>query len=451
MKGRVAGGEGIKSVIKTIYHVPAVKKAVIDVVSLFNPPPYRRDLMEFEFDVWSGATAIHCINKRQLGENNTFPGFYRENISTEYHKCGFEGSRAGLPMNMTALHEVMNQWKPALALVNAIRYCYMERFDRTDNELDPAGLFILAKICAALPAFLARRAQKPVFDGEIPVSVATAFKITAGVFMVLRKTMENGIRWNDIRHPASGAELYEYADSHNVFISSSGRVCSGSKRKIIELMDFMIKGEGDDKRIPESLLELEGLVTDIDVFLDYSTQALTLEVLVAFSRSMVAKAFTNIDLNFLQIGGHRSLDISYAKIINHVRRMLPEEINLESQNEVLCGLLERLNAGDCCEELKRRVTENGYKISGELVKQTPHLPVEFRDSFGRAVGEYLAILGFLRSKGEDLQNRILGVLGRKKTARLSMNVVERRLGIVDRREIQNITGFDMSNWYGMKA
>lgn len=451
MKGRVAGGEGIKSVLKKIYHVPTVKKAVIDVVSLFNPPPYRRDLMEFEFDVWSGATAMHCINKRQLGENNTFPGFYRENIPTEYHKCGFEGSRAGLPMNMTALHEVMNHWKPALGLINAIRHCYKERFNITDKELDPAGLFVLAKICAALPAFLVRRAQKPVFDGEIPVSVAAAFKITAGVFMVLRKTMENGIRWNEIGHPASGAELYEYADRHNVFVSSSGRVCSGSRRKIIELIDFMIKGEGDDKRMPESLLELEGLVTDIGVFLDYSAQALTLEVLVALSRSVAAKAFTSIDLNFLQIGEHQSLGISYAKIINHVRRMLPEEISLENQHEVLCGLLEKLNAGDCCEELKRRITENGYKVSGELVKQTPHLPAEFRDSFARAVGEYLAILGFLRNKGEDLQNRILSVLGRRKTVRLSMIVVERRLGIVDRREIQNITGFDMSHWYEMKA
>lgn len=432
--------------LKKFYHIPVVKKAIIDVVSIFKPPPYRRDLMEFEFDVWSGATTLHCINKRQLGENNTFPGFYRENTLTEYHKSSFDGSRTGLPMNMTALRGVMNQWEPSLALINAIRRFYMKRFNVADKTFGADDLFVLAKICAALPAFLVRRLDKPLSDGEISADIAAEFKITAGVFMVLRKIMENGIRWSDIE-PISGEVLYGYADKHGVLISASGHACSGSKRKIIELIDFMIKGSPGGERMPESLAGLEHLVIDVDAFMDYSIQALTLEVLIVLFRSIAAKAFTSIDLNFLQIGEYKALGRDYAAIVNHVRRMFSEDVNLDCQSEVLCRLLEKLVGMDFCRELKRQTAESSHKISGELVKKMSHLPAGFGVLFAKAVGEYLALLGFLRSRGEDFQNRAFAALAWRKAARLSLFDVERRLDIVKRREIEKITGFNMRGWY----
>lgn len=437
----------MRAILKKIYHTPVVKKTIIDVVSVFNPPPYRRELMEFEFDLWSGISAIQCVNKRQLGESNTFPGLYRENTPTEYFKGNFDGSRAGLYMNMTSLQSVMSQWRAALTLIGAIRRCYVERFNVGDKNLDPAELFVLSKMCTALPAFLARRFVNPMRDGEIPASVAAEFKITAGVFMTLRKMMENGIRWSEAGTHISAEALYEYADKHNVFISSGGYACSGSKRKIIELIDFMIKGDVDGGRLPGKLLRLTELVADTDVFLNYSVRALTLEILIGLCRAIAAQAFVQIDLNILQDDEQEKFSGDYARILNNVRRIFPAGVNLDCQIEVSYALLDKLGAGNLGSELKGRIAESKHGLSAELAKQTPELPKKFRYSLAGTVGEYMGILGFLGYRGKDLQDKIFAVLGRKQTARLSMHDVERRLGIVTRRRLEKISGFDMGSWY----
>lgn len=432
----------MRSILKKIYRRPLVKKAIIDFVSIFNPPPYRRDMMELEFEIWTGITAIHCENNRQLGENNTFPAFYHENISTEYHKSSFEGSRAGHMMNMTALHAVMNRWSDAIAVIGAIRHCYMQRYGIAHKQLMPAELYILAKTCSALPAFIVRRFEHPVRDGKIPASIAAEFKITAGMFMVLRKMMENGICWTRADRPISGEEFFDYADRHNVLISSSGHACAGSRRKIIELADYMIEGV-DEISLREGMAELAGLVFDINAFLEYSIQALTLESLIILCRSMAAKAFIEIDLNFLQDGRYKRLAEDHAHILNRIREIYSIHINLDCQIQVLYDLLEKLNGGSMGREFEGRVNENGCEYMEEIVKQMTHLPEVYRISFAEATGKYLKILSFLCGQGEILQNRIFSTLGRTKTSRFSVRNAERCMGIVSRRSLEKIAGFDV--------
>jgi hypothetical protein len=379
-----------------------------------------------------------------LGENNTSPAFYRENIPTKYHKSNFDGSRAGHMMNMSGLHEVMSRWEGALTLICAIRHCYTDRFQINSKELLPADLFILAKICISVPAFLARRLRNPVRDGGIPADVAAMYKVTAGIFMVFRKMMEDGIHWGEADRPISAEALYEYSDRNNVLISSAGHACAGSKRKIIELMDIMIKGEADKTNSSEGLSRLKNLVLDIDVFLEYSIQAITLETLVMLCRSIVAKTFLDIDLNFLQSGAYKELCEDHAGVINRIRRMFHTNIQLDCQIEVLYWLLGKLGAASLGDELKSLIDGNGCEYMAG-VKHMSHLPGGYRDEFAGAMRKYREILSFLCEKGGNSQNRIFSTLGRTKAARLSMEDAERSLNIVSWRQLEKIIGINVSD------
>ena len=82
--------------------------------SLFNPPPYRRPNMEFDFGLWYGICTFRSENGRQIGENNTDPEIYREEVKTDHQISTFEGTRKGLPINVTALREVMALWDDAM-------------------------------------------------------------------------------------------------------------------------------------------------------------------------------------------------------------------------------------------------------------------------------------------------------------------------------------------------
>ena len=71
--------------------------------------------------MWNGICAFHSDDGRQIGENNTNPEIYREIVETESKPCKFEGSRYGLPINLTALRNVMASWDDALQLVTTVR------------------------------------------------------------------------------------------------------------------------------------------------------------------------------------------------------------------------------------------------------------------------------------------------------------------------------------------
>mgnify|MGYP006175796221 CR=1 FL=1 len=165
-----------------------------------------------------------------------------------------------------------------------VAYVMAQQMRAAGEEIAFLGLFdvyTLAKLCVCLPAWQARQRHAPLKDRRLDPVVATAFQLTAGMFMVIRKMLARGEPWLDESSRMSPAELYDYADRHGVFISPNGHACGGSRRKIIELMDFLISGSGRRAGRDEGL---DAATVDIDRFYRYAMHALTLEALLKLAR-----------------------------------------------------------------------------------------------------------------------------------------------------------------------
>ena len=96
------GGLPIKSVLRKIYYSRIINRFAVKAYSIFRPPPYLIDNMEFHLDIWLMIATFHSEQGRQIGKNNTFPQEYKEYIETEHTRWRYQGSRKGLIFNMTA-------------------------------------------------------------------------------------------------------------------------------------------------------------------------------------------------------------------------------------------------------------------------------------------------------------------------------------------------------------
>lgn len=131
---------------KKLFYSKRFNKLAVRLYSAVNPPPYRRANMEFDYDVWNGICTFHSHDGRQIGENNTNPAVYREVIETEHKICKFEGSRNGLPINVTALRHVMAVWTDALQFTTMLRNDYIRRRGLTGPRLTLRQGYVFSKL-----------------------------------------------------------------------------------------------------------------------------------------------------------------------------------------------------------------------------------------------------------------------------------------------------------------
>ena len=93
----------MKRLLKKIYNHEKFRSLLIRARNVLHPSPVEDANMEFKYGVWQGVSSAFCEDKRQLGEDNVWPKFYREKPKTEYHESHIEGSRYGKAINLTAL------------------------------------------------------------------------------------------------------------------------------------------------------------------------------------------------------------------------------------------------------------------------------------------------------------------------------------------------------------
>lgn len=151
----------VKTLLKQAYFSKPLNKAAMRVYAMLRPAPFRRPNMEFDVDVWNGISCFHAQEGRQIGENNTHPEMYKEVIDTEHRTCKFDGTRFGLPMNMTALRNVMSVWDEVLQFVTLARTRYMAHRGLTGPHLTLRQAYVFSKLGAGLAAYPARRGRKP--------------------------------------------------------------------------------------------------------------------------------------------------------------------------------------------------------------------------------------------------------------------------------------------------
>jgi len=274
----------LTNLLKKIYYQPGIQTIAIKTIAHVIPPPYLSNTMEIEYGLWEGISSIHCSDGRQLGENNVKPLYLKDQtIKTSLHISKHEGSRSGLVVNMTALQILMREWDESLKIIGSVKYIYMANYKKGNSPFNLYDMYIIAKLCISLPIFSVRKSV-PIFkDGQLPSNVSAQFQLISGVFMIVRRMIENGDMDIINSNIPTAEELFDYADNNSVLISeANGQVCGGSKKKIIELLDFILTVNINSEK--DSIECIKSIVEDVDTFFIYSFSAVELEILMAETR-----------------------------------------------------------------------------------------------------------------------------------------------------------------------
>ena len=280
--------EPIKSALRSAYFSKRLNPVAVKAYSRLRPPPYMRPRMEFDYDVWNGICAFHSDDGRQIGENNTNPEIYREIVETESKPCKFEGSRYGLPINLTALRNVMASWDDALQLVTTVRANYIARRGLDHSRFNLMEGYVLSKMGAAYVSYLVRR-RGSTYAATPPLETVF-FTLGVGPFMVVRALMEKGDLTPLDPEPMSGERLYELADSSGSLLSGlSGHGCAGSKKLITQFLDATMNGTYTKALNSTEVTRMLSAIDDWDRFYAYVYASSKLELLVKLAQCLSAQ------------------------------------------------------------------------------------------------------------------------------------------------------------------
>lgn len=346
----------IKSSVQSLYYSRRFNNYALKILSLLFPPPYLRDNVEFHYDIWVGISSFYADSGRQIGENNTAPRRYKENIETLHKPCRFDGSRNGLLVNMTALRHVMSVWEESVQLTTALRNDYI-RYRNLDNaRFNLRQGYVFSKIGAALPSYLARRSHNPVPSGSLPPLETAFYTLGVGVFMTVRKLLEAGNLTALDEHPMSAERLYELTENSGALVSAEGKGCAGSKKMIIEYLDVAMNGSYRDANIAPDVQRCTENIGAMGPFYDYLYAASRLELFIKLNHYLTAAALCQLRGHADQLADRQSALLQ--KSLQHFSEQLAigdrEPAALNNTIEIILSLLEELECTTVRAELDQQ-------------------------------------------------------------------------------------------------
>lgn len=269
---------------------PTLRRWALKAYAVKYPPPYRRANMEFEYDAWAGISSLQNRVGRQIGEDNAGPYPYGQVTQNRYETCKFADSRRGMPMNVTSLRVIMPHAKDAYRLTTALRDRYIAHRGLPGPRFNLIQAYLFSKFSVGLPAYLTRRRERPVPEGELGPLETAFYMLATAPFMLVRQTMARGDAISLDPAPMSGQRFYELADASGVLISPRDCVCPASTRLIGEFFDVIMNGgyEGEvDSPEVQRVLEVIG---DWDRFYAYMQASSRVELLVKLGQAWTASA-----------------------------------------------------------------------------------------------------------------------------------------------------------------
>lgn len=277
----------VEKIIKSIYYQPYIQNTFLKVISPIFPEPENRADAELLYGVWNTTSNLFQTNGRQLGEANVHQGFRFRQIPIEYRQCKIQGSRFGKKTNLTALQDIMRNYKPAMKILALLRQHFVEVSSLESQAFNVGVLFQFTQHVVSLPLFMVRdKSNSQYNDSVVDEEVAVLFQLVAGVFKLARLLLEDHNEKVGLNDIVDAEFLYKYSEKHGLFGTPSAKkegeekVCGGSHVKIIELLDFLIRGDDADVVFTANETALKERGVDIDKYLSYSLAALQLEMLV---------------------------------------------------------------------------------------------------------------------------------------------------------------------------
>jgi hypothetical protein len=250
-----------------------------EIMTQISGRPLELGYLEIAIPIFRIAHMYLDQDDRQVGEANVFPPAMRLDRPTLWRTCTYSGTRyqPDLPMNVTALRIMRNQWRNMMLIIRRVSDEYRSRFPDVDETGWTVGHIERMTVCVlALPTYQVMKVEGRVENGKLHPALSSAFRLTDGLRMLMHHMLfvPFGEPTRSGTTPMTGFEAHQYAERNYSFHTAQG-VCAGPPAMVDDFTAVILdradpKGGWPDKIDPE----VQAALDDIPKAVDYGLMGL---------------------------------------------------------------------------------------------------------------------------------------------------------------------------------
>ncbi len=245
-----------------------------EIMTLIRGRPLETGYVELAIPIFRVAHMYIDADNRQVGEANVFPPAMRLDRPTLWRTCTYSGTRyqPDLPMNVTALRIMRNQWRHMMVIVRRVSDAYRARFPEVDERGWTVGDIERMTVCVlALPTYLLMRVENRVENGMLHPALSSAFRLTDGLRMLMHHMLfvPFGEPTRSGTTPMTGFEAHQYAERNHSFHTAQG-VCAGPPSMVDDFLAVILDRADPKGGWPEEIdPEVQAALDEVDRAMDY--------------------------------------------------------------------------------------------------------------------------------------------------------------------------------------
>ncbi|MFY2559118.1 hypothetical protein ACN469_15915 [Corallococcus terminator] len=209
--------------------------------------PMAHEAPEFYWVSLMGALLPYKDDEgRPLGEEMA-PSHAQAGVPMEMRECPYSGSRRkhANPMNVSSLRQFNQHWPAVVGGLAVLRNEYLRQVKRPlDGPLTMVDLWKISRLGIALCAYLVRRGDAPLQDGQLPAVTAILYRMLLGINRVahLQVLIIISAGLYEQMEALDPAVLYEFTDANDLFVGMNS-VCAGPRGLIEDSFRVLISGQ----------------------------------------------------------------------------------------------------------------------------------------------------------------------------------------------------------------
>lgn len=250
-----------------------------EIMTMISGTPLEQGYLELVIPIFRVAHMYIDADNRQVGEANVFPPAMRLDRPTLWRTCTYSGTRyqPDLPMNVTALRIMRNQWRHMMVIVRRVSDAYRARFPEVDQRGWTVGDIERMTVCVlALPTYMLMRVENRVENGKLHPALSSAFRLTDGLRMLMHHMLfvPFGEPTRSGTTPMTGFEAHQYAERNHSFHTAQG-VCAGPPSMVDDFLAVVLDRADPKGGWPDSIdPEVQAALDEVDKAVDYGLMGL---------------------------------------------------------------------------------------------------------------------------------------------------------------------------------
>ncbi|HET9638416.1 MAG TPA: hypothetical protein VFP12_04340 [Allosphingosinicella sp.] len=245
-----------------------------EIMTMISGTPLETGYVELVIPIFRVAHMYIDADNRQVGEANVFPPAMRLDRPTLWRTCTYSGTRyqPDLPMNVTALRIMRNQWRHMMVIVRKVSDAYRARFPEVDQRGWTVGDIERMTVCVlALPTYQVMRVENRVENTKLHPALSSAFRLTDGLRMLMHHMLF--VPFHEPTRsgttPMTGFEAHQYAERNYSFHTGQG-VCAGPPSMVDDFLAVILDREDPKGGWPDEIEpEVQAALDEVDRAVDY--------------------------------------------------------------------------------------------------------------------------------------------------------------------------------------